>query len=245
MVCLRARISAHLFGLNHHTHGPEGEDELDRKSLLLALCCSLGCADSGSVRKPRQEPSAPAPPASDWQVNPRSGSGPLTPEGSEVELRERYGPTAVESARIELGEGETTPGTVLYPGDSVRRVEIVWKDTVSHRRPARVIIRGTQSKWQVGQGISLGTSLQELERLNGRPFVLAGFGWDYAGVVTDWKGGGLDSTLAGVKLYLDPGPAQQQSAAYSQVLGDRDYSSDLPAMQKLNPKVGQIFVDFE
>lgn len=218
---------------------------MDRNSLLLAaLCCSLGCADSGNRQKVQQEPSAPAPPASDWQVS-RSGSGPLTPEGSEVELRERYGPNAVESARIELGEGETTPGTVLYPGDSLRRAEIVWKDTVSRRRPARVILRGTQSKWQVGQGISLGISLQELERLNGRPFILAGFGWDYAGVVTDWKGGGLDSTLVGVKLYLDPGPAQQKSAAYSQVLGDRDYSSDLPAMQQLNPKVGQIFVDFE
>jgi hypothetical protein len=178
-------------------------------------------------------------------VNPRSGNGPLTPEGSEIELRERYGPSAVDSARIELGEGETTPGAVLYPGDSLRRAEIVWKDTLSRRRPARVILRGTRSKWQVGRGISLGTSLQELERLNGRPFILAGFGWDYAGVVTDWKGGALDSTLAGIKLYLDPGPAQQQSAAYSQVLGDRDYSSDLPAMQQLNPKVGQIFVDFE
>ncbi|HSJ76062.1 MAG TPA: hypothetical protein VK899_07775, partial [Gemmatimonadales bacterium] len=189
--------------------------------------------------------SAPAPPATDWQVSPRSGSGPLTPEGSEVELRERYGPAAVDSARIELGEGETTPGTVLYPDDSLRRAEIVWKDTLSRRRPARVILRGAQSKWQVGQGISLGTSLRDLERLNGRPFVLAGFGWDYAGVITDWKGGALDSTLTGIKLYLDPGSAQQQSAAYSQVLGDRDYSSDLPAMQQLNPRVAQIFVDFE
>lgn len=219
---------------------------MDRNSLLLAaLCCSLGCSDSGSRQKVQQKPSAPVPPASDWQVSPRSGTGPLTPEGSEVELRERYGPSAVESARIELGEGETTPGTVLYPEDGLRRAEIVWKDTVSRRRPARVILRGRQSKWQVGQGISLGSSLQELQRLNGRPFILAGFGWDYAGVVTDWKGGGLDSTLVGVKLYLDPGRAQQQSAAYSQVLGDRDYSSDLPAMQQLNPKVGQIFVDFE
>lgn len=219
---------------------------MTRKSLLLAaLCCSLGCRESGTGHVARREPSVPAPPASDWRVNPRSGNGPLTPEGSEIELRERYGPSAVDSARIELGEGETTPGTVLYPGDSLRRAEIVWKDTLSRRRPARVILRGTRSKWQVGRGISLGTSLQELERLNGRPFILAGFGWDYAGVVTDWKGGALDSTLAGIKLYLDPGPAQQQSAAYSQVLGDRDYSSDLPAMQQLNPKVGQIFVDFE
>jgi hypothetical protein len=28
-------------------------------------------------------------------------------------------------------------------------------------------------------------------------------------------------------------------------LGDRDYSSALAPMQQLNPRVGQIFVDFE
>ena len=74
---------------------------------------------------------------------------------------------------------------------------------------------------------------------------MAGFGWDYAGVITDWKGGVLDSLLAGIKLYLDPGPSQYESKAYSQVLGDRDYSSSLGPMQELDPRVGQIFVDFE
>ena len=97
----------------------------------------------------------------------------------------------------------------------------------------------------MSQGISLGTSLQELEHLNGRPFTLAGFGWDYAGVITDWNGGALDSVLTRVKLYLDPGPAQYESAPYSQVLGDRDYSSSMTAMQQLNPRVRQVFIDYE
>jgi hypothetical protein len=146
--------------------------------------------------------------------------------------------------RIELGEGETAPGTVLFPGDSLRRAEIVWQDTVNRRQPARVILRGTRSEWRLPFGITLGTTLQELERLNRGPFTLAGFGWDYAGVITDWNGGALDSALAGIKLYLDPGPAAHQSPAYSQVLGDRDYASSLPPMQQLNPRVYQIFVDF-
>jgi hypothetical protein len=63
--------------------------------------------------------------------------------------------------------------------------------------------------------------------------------------VTSWNGGALDTTLAGIKLYLDPGPAQYESAPYSQVLGDRDYSSALPAMQQLSPRVRTIFIDFE
>jgi len=29
------------------------------------------------------------------------------------------------------------------------------------------------------------------------------------------------------------------------VLGDRDYSSGTPAMQALNPRVYQIYIDFE
>jgi hypothetical protein len=164
---------------------------------------------------------------------------------SEADLVKHYGANAVKRTRIELGEGETTPGTVLFPDDSTRRAEIVWQDTVGRSRPSRLILRGSRSEWIVPPGISLGTSLKDLERINGRPFTLAGFGWDYAGVITEWGGGPLDGALGGVKLYLDPGPAQYESAAYSQVLGDRDYSSSLSPMQQLNPRVAQIFVDFE
>jgi hypothetical protein len=183
--------------------------------------------------------------AMEWRIVPRRFAGHLTIESSEADLRQHYGASAVEATRIGLGEGETAPGTVLFPADSLRRAEILWQDTVERRRPSRLILRGSRSLWQAAPGISLGTNLQELERLNGRPFLLAGFGWDYAGVVTDWAGGALDSLLSGFKLYLDPGPGQYDSPAYSQVLGDRNYSSDLPPMQQLNPRVAQIFVDFE
>lgn len=199
--------------------------------------------DSTSPPAPSEVPTDTAAP--EWRIVPGGSTGPWTVETSEADLRQRYGASSVSAARIQIGEGETMPGTVLYPGDSLRRVEVIWQDSVNRRHPARLILRGNRSQWQVNRGISLGTSLQDLERLNGRPFTLAGFGWDYAGVVTDWKGGALDSSLAGVKLYLDPGPAQTESAPYSQVLGDRDYSSALPAMQQLAPWVAQIFVDFE
>lgn len=201
-------------------------------------------ADASPVRAVAISDSEVKTPESEWQIVP-GRAGPVTRESSEAELRQRYGPSVVESTRIDIGEGETAAGTVLYPADSLRRAEIVWQDSVHRRRPARLILRGERTLWKLDRGISLGTNLQELERLNGWPFTLAGFGWDYAGVITDWKGGALDSSLAGIKLYLDPGPAQYESKAYSQVLGDQDYDSSLPPMQQLNPHVGMIFVDFE
>lgn len=218
-------------------------------SLAIAGCSSdpqPASARSGTPEDTISRTVAPPPDtsSSEWRIGP-AVPGALSAHSSEADLRKRHGAEIVGQTRIELGEGETAPGTVLYPDDSLRRLEIIWQDSIERRQPARVILRGKQSRWHVGRGISLGTSLQDLERLNGRPFMLAGFGWDYAGVVTGWEGGALDSTLAGVKLYLDPGPAQYESAPYSQVLGDRDYSSALPAMQQLNPRVGQVFVDFE
>jgi hypothetical protein len=201
-------------------------------------------SSSDSLSHPRSAASSSDTADAQWRITP-DHFGPIGRQSSEADLQRVFGDSAVGRARIELGEGETTPGTVLFPGDSLRRAEIIWRDTLARRGPARIVLRGSRSLWQISPGVSLGTTLQALERLNGRAFTLAGFGWDYAGVITDWKGGALDSTLAGIKLYLDPGPAQHQSAAYSQVLGDRDYSSALPAMQQLNPAVGQIFVDFE
>jgi hypothetical protein len=224
-------------------------------SLVPLMLC--GCAPSkdapadrpaaaiDSAPRPQTTDGAATDSASPWRIVPGRAAGPLTATSSEADLVRHYGAGAVKPTRVELGEGETTPGTVLFPNDSSRRTEIIWQDTLGRSRPSRLILRGSRSQWILGPGISLGTSLKELERINGRPFTLAGFGWDYAGVITEWGGGTLDSALAGVKLYLDPGPEQYQSAPYSQVLGDRDYSSSLPPMQQLNPRVAQIYVDFQ
>jgi hypothetical protein len=92
--------------------------------------------------------------------------------------------------------------------------------------------------------------LRELERLNGKPFQLAGFGWDYSGTVTDWNGGGLERVLnscSRVLLRLEPrysptGPTAEQQKLEEEVGGDRDFPSGNPAMQQLNPVVYAIAV---
>ena len=132
--------------------------------------------------------------------------------------------------RIELGEGETAPGTVLFATDSLHRLEVLWHDTVARAGPARLVLRGRQSRWHLPAGVSLGTTLRELERRNGRAFTLAGFGWDYGGAIVNWADGALAAELPGVHLYLDPGAAQYRTPTYQEVLGDRDYTSSMPAL---------------
>ena len=165
-------------------------------------------------------------------------------KGSEREVFLAFGAANVRDTLIAMGEGQTAPGAIVYPEDPQRRIEIVWGDPGAKRSLSRVILRGDRSKWTLRPGVSLGTSLRELEERNGRPFRLTGFGWDYAGAVISWQGGALDSTLTpGVHIYLMPRPERRAGPEYSRLQGDREFLSSDPAMQELNPRVYQMFVD--
>lgn len=127
---------------------------------------------------------------------------------------------------------------------------VIWHDTVARTRPTRVTVGGSRTRWLVIPGVSIGASLSELERLNGRPFKLFGFSWDYAGTVSSWEGGRLDSLWRGgpenkvlVWLRLSPDSAGYASSRSREVAGDRIFPSSLPAMRALNPRVHALFIE--
>jgi len=182
--------------------------------------------------------------SSPWQIDPSGRTGPITRQTSEAELTVAYGADAVRAIDVQIGEGDTAPGTVLFPEDSARRLEIIWGDAVQRRHPARIILRGERSRWTLPRGVTLGTALRDIERLNAAPFQLAGFSGDYGGVVIDWGTGALRPALEGATVYFNPERSQEELAAYAEVVGDRELSSSHPAMQTLNPRVVQIFIDF-
>ncbi len=86
-------------------------------------------------------------------------------------------------------EGESYTATVVYPNDPARRIEIVWRDPAARTAAASVIVAGQRSLWVGPHDLSIGDALAEIERANGRPFQLWGFGWDYGGWVSDWQDG--------------------------------------------------------
>jgi hypothetical protein len=110
---------------------------------------------------------------------------------------------------VYVGEGDTETGTVLFPNDPERTIEILWQDHDKKANPSRVSISGKTSRWHAVRGISLGTSYSELERLNGRPFPVS-WGTDQGSVVLSWNGGLLEIDLKGkglVFIWLDEAPS--------------------------------------
>ena len=129
-------------------------------------------------------PTMEAQSADPWLIVPSGQGSVISSHTTRKDLVQAYGAANVVDQDVDVGEGETQPGTVIFPKDPERLIEILWKDPDKKTLPASAQLSGAKSRWKTAHSISLGTSLKDLERRNGRPFKLAGFGWDYSGTVT-------------------------------------------------------------
>jgi hypothetical protein len=209
-----------------------GAARLSRLSLIVPLAVAACTASA-----PERNANVPR-----WLVDSVPSGDLVHATDDEAALAGRLGAANVARDTLWLAEGAHTLGTVLFPADPRRRVEVAWSDTVRRARPEFVRVNTDSSQWRVVPGVGMGTTLAELERLNGRPFKLLGFHWDYEGTVSSWEGGRLDSLWSGaVMLRLRP-PPNPPADLTRQVLGDRELTSSHPAMQRLAPRVYEIRV---
>lgn len=184
--------------------------------------------------------SAPAP----LMFQLKGGKGSIDAKTTRDDLVRLFGKENVVDREVDVGEGETAPGTVVFPDDPERSVDLQWKNPDARDTLRFVTVRGKSTRWKTIHDIGLGTSLKELERINGRPFHMSGFGWDYSGTVYSWDGGLLQQELEGKgRLLLRLDSAQQNVLSdkeQAEVMGDRDFSSHHLLMQKLNPTVYEM-----
>jgi len=218
--------------------------KLRLSSVLVFLASALFSANSNGGQAGNKTPAA-----ADWLIDPAGLSGVIRRATTRADLVRLYGRGNVEDGKMDVGEGETVPATIIFASDPKRRIGISWEDELHNKNSVRVQIDGDASLWHTVGGVTLGTRLKTLERMNGGQFNLSGFAWDYSGTVRSWQGGKLESAFQPgdqrwrTVLRLSPvhsGPNQEISRAEKALLGDGEFSSADPNMQRLNPAVYQI-----
>lgn len=173
----------------------------------------------------------------DFTIVPGERVGMITANTTEAKLQETYGADKIKIQSVPIAEGDIQEGVVLYPGTS-NEIEIIWETAASEGTPAFIRIGKDSTQWKTSEGITVGTSLEKLEEINGKPFTFYGFEWDYGGLVMDWNGGKLTSNLV---IALVP---QNFEAMGDDMLGEVQLSSDDPKVRALQPRVGSIVVTF-
>lgn len=203
---------------------------------LIVFCWSCG-SDTPDERTGANDKSEKTKSSINLTIRPGEGFGAFTAEQSQKDLSGIVGKKSIAKQPFNLGEGEVAPGLLLYPGTQ-REVEVLLDED---GYPLIYRIQQEDSEWQGPKGLTIGTSLAELEKINGKSFRLAGFGWDYGGTVTNWGGGALEQ--AGFMVVL--GYAEEEEAAFTpedteELMGDQEISSTLPSLKRYPIEVVRI-----
>ncbi len=212
-------------------------------ALLLAAAC--GQAEDAAIReKGASLRSISVAPRVAATTTPRATTltltcaPPFTPEATAGTLAAAFGPQNVIPETIDGPEGEKLNVTAIYPADPTKRIEVTFRNEEERTGLVTVTVKEDASAWTGPGGLKMGDGLAAAEAANGGAFEVAGFGWDYGGYVSDWKGGKLAEPAPGchASLRFQRSPGNNDMS----LVGEEGRASDLPALRAAKPTVTEF-----
>jgi hypothetical protein len=185
------------------------------------------------------KPAAPRPPANVVACN-----GVFSKDSTHLKLAMKFDSRNVAFDDVDGPDGSKIKASVLYPNDPKRRLEVVWNNDVARTDVSVISING-KSQWTAPKALKLGLPIAVLQKLNGKPFKLGGFGTDGSSSVTGWDGGALSSLpggcKVGIRLIAD---SKASPDARSAVSGNKELSSNDPGVLAVKPSVAEILIGY-
>ncbi len=155
--------------------------------------------------------------------------GLIKPGMSASDIERAYGKENLKLQKIPGAEGEEIDGAKLFAGTD-RELEIVW-DPDNEKKQVVFDIRVMGKAWKFENGLKSGMTVAEIEKINGKPFKIAGFDWDYGGYA-NFEGGKLDG-----KVSIRFSPSTENVPEY--LSGDKQLSSSDKQLRAAKPLVDE------
>jgi hypothetical protein len=170
---------------------------------------------------------------------------PFAKDLSRARLVEAFGAAHVSDVDVPGAEGEgSTRETLLFADNPAERVRFEWADEKTAKGVAATTI-SAGSRWLGPGAVHPGSTIQELEKANGKAFTFYGLDWDYGGKVLDWRGGAFQTKPDGCALGIDltDNPATA-AAAQAKVQGEKKFLSDNALARAARPIVFNLVLSF-
>ncbi|HOF34951.1 MAG TPA: hypothetical protein PK624_13415 [Spirochaetota bacterium] len=199
--------------------------------IISVFICSLTVCNSKSKER-------------DWIIVPGEKVGGITQNCTKKDLIDIFGKNNVFECNIDLSEGESVVGVKVFK-DTSNELEILWKDT-KFQKIDRIIIRSKGTQWKTIDGITIGTSLSNIVKMNEKEVTILGFEWDYAGTLVSWNNGKLEKKYdVGKKFAMSFESLSGKVNNYESVMGDKQLKSDNEVIKSMILKVASMAVIFE
>ena len=163
--------------------------------------------------------------------------GPFAKDTSHARLETAFGQKNVVFKDVDGAEGSKEKATVVFDDDPTKRVVVYWHDERARARPSMISI-SAPSLWVGPGGVGNGMKLTDVEKLNGKPFKLAGFDWDGGGLVRELDGR-LKPSGCNLVIRFEPGIANPLPARYAEITGDRLIVSNNKLLRRTRAQVSE------
>ena len=188
----------------------------------------------------------------DWLVVPGSRVGPITAATTRAELDTLFGKENVQDGSYQAEDVEAA--TIVFGSDSSAALAVTW----NNERVSYVYVcfqtKTGPCRWRTASGIRIGLPIRELQRLNGKAFQMAGFGFDGQGAVKNWRKGALEQeegACGHLVVRLTPlaeiegrPMSKDEASSLKAMQGDKSFASSYVATLGLDPIVSDLIMEF-
>ena len=168
-------------------------------------------------------------------------SGVFGIDSSEALVIETYGADNVVTGDSPGPEGTTVLATTVFPDDPDRSIRFGWWN---EEALTDLSYADLPAAMPGPKGVQAGMTVAELVELNGEPFTLSGFGWDYGGFaniqtgqLAELDGGCTVSVRFALEEYGD-------DVDVGSIMGDQEVSSDNPLLEQLDVRVQSVSIGY-
>jgi hypothetical protein len=201
---------------------------------------SSGFTPDGDV-DPAQPPKPKPHPAPALAV---ACSGVFAKDSNHLKLAVKYDSRNVVFDDVDGPGGSKIKASVVFPREPKRRLEVLW-DNDAGRSETQVIAINGQSAWTAPKGLKLGLPLAAVEKANGKPFKITGFGPEGHATVAGWEGGAMTHLPGGCKIGLRLTASSNASqSARRAVTTDSELMSNDPRLREIKPTITEILIGY-
>lgn len=171
-----------------------------------------------------------------------SCDGVFAADSSAQKLIDTYGKDNVVTGDVPGPEGTTVLATTVFPDDPTKRMEFGWWDEEKLERVAYFTLPEGES---APGGVKPGMTVKDVEALNGGPFKVGGFWWDYGGYA-NFDGGKLAEAPGGcmVSVRFEPKADVPADLDVTAISGEVEIDSADPLLEKLDTRVSDINIGY-
>jgi hypothetical protein len=197
-----------------------------------------------SGEEPLQAPAPVAHRPAPTPANVVACAGVFAKDSTHLKIAVKYDSRNITYGQVDGPEGSKIPGSILFPNDPKRRLEVLWANEAARSEPSVIAING-KSQWSAPKGMKLGLPIAALEKANGKPFKLSGFDKDGFTSVAGWDGGALSNLPGGCKMGIRlRANAKAPEDVRKAVTGDKELSSNDGDVKAVKPTVIEILIGY-